>query len=268
MAEIATQNPQPPSEEIPTEVPLGISSVLDKVPMPMNIVPTPEINYDTSYEIFLQKFTISNTDITGRQLFNWSSQWPLGNFANPYNTISAVGWLNWNVPWSLVTAFYSRQVQIDWILKFTPIKVSDCRATMDFVVQYNGAVLPIPYNTRTTNNDLFHWKIDSQDQAFSIAPSQFWMTNNVQTDTMVYHLGTSRGTLNPGFLPMTTVTGFLVNRYQNNLMQPDQFEVIVTLVPIVRNIIGFSGKSNVRTILGLELENQTPRPYFLTKAIP
>lgn len=264
--EISTSNPAPPTGVTPTEVPLGITGTTSQTLSPPNIIYKEPILFNLNESIYYGKFRIDKSYVSGLKVFEWQALYPLGNFDNPYNMGNTNGRYVYTVPWSLLTAFYSKQCKVDWLMNFTFVKVSDCRVSLDLIFNYNG----LSKNTLdplSLSNDSYHVSVDSQDDNFSFEIPQFWLTNNVQTDSGAIFLTPSTGeTIQPAYLPQTVLDVFIRNPYQPNMLQPDFFDVLVTLQPIVRSTVGFAAKSLTKGTA--PYPNAINRPYFLRNRFP
>lgn len=265
--EVSTTNPAPPTGITPTEVPLGITSTTSTSGGPLNRGSNKTALFSLEEGIYLTQFTVNKTMNTGDEVFTWTSWSPLGPNANEYNTVNSGSNSRFLVPWQLFTSFYSKQCKIDWELKFTAVKVSDCRVSFDGLFIYEDKDFTAGY-PELLNNDSVHKIFDDQDDSFSILPPMYWMTNNVNTDSWRVQLVTSGpfARMQPAFLPYTKMSLRVRAPYIPNSMQPDEFTVIVTMNPIVRQTLGIAGKSVTQTLNNV-VESQIPRPYFLTREL-
>lgn len=115
------------------------------------------------------------------------------------------------------------------------------------------------------SNDSIHFHLDSQDQEFHFVVPQHFMTNFINTLTSKFNVGSNSFVAQPAFLPNTTVTVFIRNPYQPNLVQPNQFDVLVFLTPVVTHATSLAGNSVARTY-SPTLDDQVPRPFFHNKS--
>lgn len=265
--EVSTTNPAPPTGVTPTEVPLGITTTTSATGGPLNKGMNKTAMFGLQEGLYYGQFTVNKTMTLSQNVFEWTSWSPLGNTANEYNTVNSASNSRFFVPWELMTAFYSKQVKIDWEIVFTAVKVSDCRVSFDVVFIYEDKNTASTY-PQVLNNDSYHKMFDDQDDSFSVVPPMYWMTNNVNTDSWRVQLLPGGGItrMQPAFLPYTKMLVKIRSPYIPNSMQPDSFQVIVTLRPIVRQAIGIAGKS-VNGTLNIVDEAQIPRPYFLTREL-
>lgn len=265
--EVSTTNPAPPTGVTPTEVPLGITSTTTTSGGPLNKGMNKTAMFNLEEGLYYGQFTVNKTDALGQSVFEWVSWSPLGPTANEYNTVNDGNNSRFFVPWELMTAFYSKQVKIDWEIVFTAVKVSDCRVSFDVIFLYEDKNVALLY-PQILNNDSYHKIFDDQDDSFSVVPPLYWMTNNVNTDSWRVQLvpGGAFSRMQPAFLPYTKMQVRIRSPYIPNSMQPDSFQVVVTLKPIVRQALGIAGKS-VNATLNLTNEAQIPRPYFLTREL-
>jgi len=267
MEEVSTTNPPAPTGVTPTEVPLGISGTMSEVINPVNIPRVPQTIFNLNHGMFLTEFAVHSNMGTGTKVFHWSSFDPFAH-NNLYNlTLGPVETPKLLIPWDLVLPFYSRQCKIDWVLKFTPVKISDCRCSLDFILNYGNTSRNFPVDPNQipllTSNDTFHKQFDDQDDPFEIVIPMFWVTNNVQTQKSIYHLiDDSRHYLKPAYLPETALDVFIRNRYQPNQLQTLDFKIVVELFPIVRQTVGMAAPSLIR-VNNPTLDDFLPLPYFV-----
>lgn len=263
--ETSKTNPVPPTGVTPTEVPLGITARTAIGDFPADIVVEHKSALETDLDIFYGSFPISATDNTGQNVFKHTTLWPLGDFANRYNTVSgADSTLRFFVPWCLVLSFFSKMCKIDWIMRLLPVKVADCRVSLDILFNYDQT----PdgnrvYSTKLMASDSIYKILDSEDDDLTFQIPMFWLTKALQTDV----IGSSVGPVMPAFQPITETRIYIRNKYVPNLMQPNTFNVLVYLTPIVRNITTLAGKS----ALNLDVvtpDRRQPRPYFLLRNAP
>lgn len=266
MEEISTTNPPPPSGVTPTEVPLGISSTVSETTNPVNNDKLRTEVLNINMDAYLSKFTILSTQGPTTNVFSWNSHYPLELEGQYRITADATQTGRALVPWALLTPFFSKQCRIDWALKFTPVKISDARCSLDFVVNYEGEALTyanVNPNQVMLANDSFHKIVDDLDDPFEIVVPMFWLTNNVQTDSNFYQPNSGLGTrLQPTYLPKTSVNVFIRSPYQPNQMQTPSFDMVVTIVPIVRQTLGMAAKSLIRNYTPTTTD-YFPTPYFL-----
>lgn len=263
-----TTNPAPPSGVIPTEVPLGITSTTVPVPGPSDLIIKPLDCFRIVRPIFHSIVNINSTQPVGAQIFHLETMFPLGNFSNRYNTIAGnFDTLRPLVPWMLVEVYFSKFSKIDFEYHFTPIKVADCRVSLDIITIYDNLIGGAAnYTTSTMNNDLFHKNLDSQDDELSLRPPMYWVSKFVQTDSTYKNFAGVQSIVQPGNLPTTQVIGFIRSPYHPSLIQPIDFDVLITVVPIVSVALQIAGKSATGSQMP-DLWEQIPRPWFLHSAV-
>lgn len=266
--EISTTNPAAPTGVTPTEVPLGITSTTTQSGGPVNIKPSLSKSLMINTSVYIGKFTITSSTSIGTSVFTFTTKYPLGDFDNRYNNNSqANSTIQYFVPWSLVPAFYSKQCKIEYELEFVPVKVADCRALLDIIYNYDDGVAMPSDPLLYLANDTETIKLDSQNEPLNMVIPQFFMTENIQTDTFraIKSLApTHRENIQPAFLPTTSIEVRIRNPYQPNLTQPTSFEVLVFLKPIVTSALAIGGKSGVANQFP-DSDFYIPTPYFLNK---
>jgi hypothetical protein len=267
--EVSTTNPAPPTGITPTEVPLGITTATTVTQGPVNIPRTPATSLSLNRPIYIDKFTITPSNVTGQQVYAMTTKFPFGDFPNRYNqNAQEDDTIQFFVPWSLIKAFYSKQCKIDWEMELVPVKVADSRVILDVVFGYDDGQAPPSTQLLYLANDTVSFKLDSQNEPIKIMIPQFWATEVVQTDTFRARQVTAplfANVIQPAFLPTTNVVIRIRNPYQPNLIQPDTFEVLVFLRPIVTTALAIGGKSSVVNRLP-DIETHIPVPYFLNKS--
>lgn len=256
-------NPPPPMGIIPTEVPLGVSGRFDKTLAPVNIPADLSSGLDLKGNgLFLTSFTIDETMVPGTLLFDWTSRYPCGE-TNPFYYPSTDSSVRTIFPpvWEFVKPIFSQQTKMDFMFQFKPIKVSDCRASIDIV--FNQEDVPITYGTFTLANESMHKILDDSDDPINFSVPMIWPINNVATKSMTLY-DTSQTVYQPPYVPYTRMQVFLRNPYQPNLMQPSSFEILVFLYPIPHSTIGIASSSLVRTQYPT-LNDHFPIPWFINK---
>jgi len=254
---LSTTTPAAPSGVAPTEIPLGISGTIAPQLLPANIKPVPASIFTQNWGAYIGNFSVSVSNPVGSMVYSWNTDSPLPD--HNFSTLAG-DTPNFNIPRDLIQAFYSRQSKIDWILRFKPVKVSDCRVSMDFVVDYNSNTVK-PYNELVLSNDTYHKHFDEQDDEFDLVVPMFWPTNNIPT----YGVPSSILPLKPAFYPFTKVSVYIRNQYQPNLMQPMSFEMAVFAIPIVRELVGIHGPSVLFNQFNVPNtpSGGFPLPYFI-----
>jgi hypothetical protein len=242
---ISTTNPIAPTGATPTEVPFGISGSTTLNSIPADLQPASGSMLYSGHGLFLTRFSISTLDTVGSVVWNFDARFPLGRnaFENRYYRVSSGGNYRPIVPWDLWPVWFSAQCRVDYELVFVPVKVGDSRVSLDFVFDYSGLGNTGPYGTDTLVQDSFHKLIDDQDDQFSFTVPLIYVTKLV--NTVPPKFGTLAPTSNdfPAFLPQTTMQVFIRSPYQPNLMQPNSFDVLVFMRPIVRDTQTVVGRS-------------------------
>lgn len=262
MSDITT-NPPPPSGVIPTEVPLGITGLMSPTLGPVDQPPSNKSMFNLNHGFYLGKFTINNTMANGAQVYAKDFFYPMTE--SIFAPVSSPGFVNRIlVPWDLIPAYYSRMCKVDWELEFVPVKVADSRVSLDLIFNYED--IHFVNNTAQFANDNYHKILDDEDDSLRFNIPQFWLTNNVPTDCLAVTTDTGIHNFNPAYLPKTSLVVNLRNKYQNNPLQPDSFEVVVYMYPKVHSAICIAGKSLVRNHFPDEL-TFVPIPWFLAKRV-
>lgn len=229
---LSTTTPVAPTGAAPTEIPLGLSGTIAPQLAPANIVPTAAPIFTQGWGAFIGSFQITAGQPVGQLVYSWNTDSPLPNHDYSGTDNTPV----FNMPRDLIQAFYSRQSKVDWKLRFKPVKVSDCRVSIDFILSY-GSTGP-PFDTMAYANESFHKHFDEQDDEFEITIPMYWVTKNIPT------YGFPEGPLftrKPAFYPFTNLSCHIRNTYQPNLMQPNAFNILVFATPIVREVAGIHG---------------------------
>lgn len=257
-----TTNPAPPSGIIPTEVPLGITSATTSVPGPADLVIKPLAILRSLKPIYVTQIFINQSLSVGAHVWTAESKYPLGALPNRYNTISGANdTLRPICPWSLLTAYFSRFSKIEWTYEFTPIKVADCRVSLDIISTYDEDAQVMGYSTNLMNNDSVHKNLDSQDDPLTVALPQYWASKFIETNTTIVQISTAQVNLQPANIPTTEMRAYVRGKYHPSLIQPVSFAIIVQAHANVTVAIGLSGKSLVRTVIP-DISDQVSRPWF------
>lgn len=247
---LSTTNPPAPTGVSPTEVPLGINSAISETPIPVNF---PLLKNLAMFNVeprgaYLGSFVISQSDPIGSRVFDWDMRFPTEiAAANLYqNVYRAEGKVTMPRIWELLTYFYSMQCKVEFDLEFIPVKTSDCRFSLDLVVNQNGSDLTsLTYQSKLVYDSVHH-VLDDQDTHLRISVPTFWLTDNVASRTFpeTYDVDNNSNVKNP-YIPFTRIQAFIRNPYQPNMIQLDYFRVVVILHPKVLSPVGLAGYSPV-----------------------
>lgn len=258
MNTISTTNPAPPSGITPTEVPLGTSGTISETKAPVNIPILKEMAMFSQQGrgLYLGSFEISTTSTVGTKVFDWSLKNPTYfNTLTLYNGYSNLA-KHVRMPWEFILPYFSRMGKMDFDIEFIPVKVGDCRASLDII--FNQQNRSPAYSTAMLNSDSLHKVMDDMDDPCRFSVPAFWLTNNVSTRRSSPLNSTDL--LQSPFIPYTRVSAYIRNKYQPNLMQPSSFSVVVILHPKPSNNVAIASMSAFVSQSGINVESN---PWFL-----
>jgi len=257
MEVLSTTNPTPPDGGTNASAPLSLSAAF-------SITKSPQLNKEIvpdalfqQVPILIDRFKVSNSQVVGDKIYNWSVfKNGLAKYTPPIDN-EGVGFC----PWSLVQPYYSKMNKMEYVLLMKPVKITDCEVRLHAMWDYTN-IGQQEYNERTLNNHNELFSFDDASDLKVLSVPQFWMTNNVTTNTNAYDEGSNR--INP-YVPTTSLNCFVANTYQNNLTQPDDFEVMVWLVAISQNMKVMAGRRMVKGALKYgDNVHIVPIPYFFS----
>lgn len=232
--EVQTTTPNKPTGIPPPEVPLGIQGTfLNKTGPEKLDLDLGQMRLDNL--LYLETFNIVTSDEIGTSKHSFSTRRGLPINTYTYETVSGTQVV---VPWNMIPAFYSRLSKVDYELHYQPVKVSDCRVSMDFVMNFNNSSLN--YNERTLVNNNVHYLFDDPIQSLDLPIPMFWPTLNVQTNARIFTNETYEEIYKNQFIPWTNVQGFIAAPYIKNALQPTQLPVVAWLSLKPRQVQGAS----------------------------
>ncbi|UHK03081.1 MAG: hypothetical protein GABPV2_gp3 [Guiyang argiope bruennichi polycipivirus 2] len=234
METLSTTNPISPTGGTNTSVPLGISASTEIKPVPLNMPFLSDTIFSNPKKIFIDSFTIKNTQTLYDEVYNWSvrDNKLLQYFGFSTSQDPSI------LPWNLIPAYFSKQVRMEYQLLFYPVKVSDCRVKIDAIVDFIDTLSAADASLFFANlNSQF--QLDEPDGIIQYPVPQYFTTNNVNTDMNSFE---SNVLSFPGFLPKTRIRFSIANRYHNNSLQPESFNVLVFLIAMPINPINMVGK--------------------------
>lgn len=223
-----TTQPAPPLGITTTPTPFSVEGAISDDPIPTNLAPEVVSILEREDVIYLNQFRITNQQSIGTKLYTHDLNYPLGNttttngyYVQPDNTLGTMRPL---VPWKLLPVWFSRQCKITYQLIFEPVKVSDCRVSVDAFFTYDSQDVNV-YDKDTFVLDTVEKIIDDPDDPFIFEVPAFYLTNVVNT----YNTRANLRYIQPAFIPKTKSTLFMRSPYVPNLMQPDTFVMLVYL---------------------------------------
>lgn len=250
METLSTTNPIPPTGGTNTSVPLGITATTELKPIQLNSPIFESDFFSVPKKILIDTFEIKNTQNLYEEIYSWSVRdTKLKQYFSRYDDPKVT-------PWNLIPAYYSKQVRMEYQLLFYPIKVTNCKVKVDAIVDYLDQ-LPAADGAFDFTNQNNQFELDDPDGIITYPIPQYYITNNVPTD-MNYFDGAFRF---PAFLPQTKVRFTIANRYHNNNLQPDSFNVKVFLLAIPVNPQNLVGKK-ICSIDGIDTQLS---PYYYCK---
>lgn len=244
MQQPITTNPIPVSGTTST-VPLSIEGTATASLRQNNIVSLPyepDIKQNLCWH---GKFSITSTQTAGTSVFTW-------DFRHLFITNDQTQWVSGSgrtaaykpsLDYNFIKLFFARMSRCNFFLRLLPVKVSDCRVSLNVVFDYNYNDTTVkPVTVRTMNNDNLLIYLDDSKKEEIINVPAFWLVNYVPNTMGIDAQGT-KYVMN-SFLPSTRLNFAISSPYQPNLIQPDSFEVIVEFGFTEKELSGFSSNTS------------------------
>ncbi|AXV43875.1 hypothetical protein 2 [Yongsan picorna-like virus 3] len=258
MEQIVTTNPIPVSGTTST-VPLSIEGTATAGTSQNNIVQMlyePDILQQLSWH---GKFTINQTQSRGASVFTW-------DFAHLFRTNEQLLWVSGSgkqsvykpsIDYNFVRLFFARMSRCNFFLRLIPVKVADCRVSLNVLFDYASRDTVIkPVTVTTMSNDNMLILLDDPKKETIINVPAFWLVNYIPNNMGI--AGT-KYMLN-SFMPTTRINFTISSPYQPNLIQPDSFEVIVEFGFTEKQISGYSSNTSF-TYYGTVPTTSEPRAW-------
>jgi len=239
MNQIHTTFPNPPSGQLNPEVPLGVSSTLVETPVPLDNLPFDEKNLNQLQWVYAGRFTISDSDNIGKDLFNWNSYRPFGeHWSSDIDIHGARIYL----PQAMKEAYFATFSNIEWMIKYEPIKVTDSRVEVVQLYNFDGNIDAgeLQFGNAETSSYNFEnvqFTFDSPHKVVILIPPLYQMVTKLSNNDSI-RIDTDGQVTQyvPIFLPTTSLSLKLKSRFVHNNLQPPNFEVNVWVYPIIRTL--------------------------------
>jgi len=247
MNEIQTTIPISPTGLSTTEVPMGITGTLTTQLVSQDSVAEMHALFDPDRWIYIDKFVISQSVAPLKKVWSWWAGNPLkGN----YTVEAKVGDPSTRtqlIPRSLVIPQFSRTAMISWELMFKPVKINDCRVQLDIINFYGREPADnVDLSSPMFLNDMIHYMVDDPNQVMVFKPNMFWLQRNVHSKQSLYDDNAFLDL--PATLPNTYISVYMRTKYVPNLMQLDEFTMLVYARPIITGLSGFTSTVRMSSI--------------------
>lgn len=274
MSEVSTVTPNAPVGQISPEVPLGISASLAQTVQPVDNPPLiRNSNLDGKW-IFLDSFEITKNMTIGTNLFNWDSYNPfmdvLKHKYDPTRTYDIP-----NMVHAMKDAYWATFLNMEYEMKFEPIKVTDSRVELFIQKNYDGRkdTDALKYSNAATssfNQENEVVVLDSPSTAVLFQPTLFQMQTKANNLAGIVNFAPSQlDKIWPAFIPTTTIAVKLQSRFINNNLQPDSFEVNVWIRPIIKTMSQLTSRTRSVTRYGdpVFVVNYVPSAWWMSNPI-
>lgn len=244
MQQPITTNPTPVSGTTST-VPLSIEGTATASTNQNNIVILyyePDILQNLNWH---GKFTINSTQMKGTSVFTW-------DFRHLFISEEQLQWVSGtgklaaykpSIDYNFVKVFFARMSKCNFFLRLLPVKVADCRVSLNVVFDYSYNNTPInPVDVKTLNNDNMLIYLDDPKKDTIINIPAFWLVDYVTNAMGVSASGTQY--IENHFLPTTRANFAISSPYQPNVLQPPEFEVVVEFGFTEKKLSGFSSSTS------------------------
>jgi hypothetical protein len=254
-----TTQPLPPMGQTTMPTPLSVEGIMSHNIEPDNLVTQSIPAMTQNNSLYYGKYSIDRDQPTGAKFFEYNLEYPLGVTDNLYyQQPDNLGNFRMNLTWALLPVYFSRSCKVDFIQVHQPIKVSDCCVSFDVISRYSGKA-NTNYNTDAFANDTQQAMFDDTDDHFTSLVPSYWATSCVPTRYTRY-----LNNYQPAFIPKTVQSFFIRSPYVNNALQPDSFDVLVYLIPIISLSSTMVSPTRVtRTIP--TIDNFIPLPYVFNR---
>lgn len=268
MEAVSKTNPLPPSGLTNTSVPLGIEASVSEVPQPVNISVQPTTVFKQRHGMYLGNFQLPKSAPIGKLLYEWDYRKP---FTDSYKRTldSETNQYSLFTPWDLVMPILSKEVKMEYLLQFIPVKISDSRARIDVIYKFEADQPADVYSTKLLANYNSRPCLDDSDEQLLFSIPTYWISNNVTTDMVLTTAKNSTGGIEDlnmpsAFIPETQMKVYVASRYHPNNMQMDEFNVHVIIYPIPTSMLGLAGKrTHTVSRPGVDSRTSLLTPYFL-----
>lgn len=275
--QVITTTPNPPVGQLTPEVPLGISASLTPNTMQPDTKPLQVDQTQNAQWTYIDRFEISNDSAAGTFLWKWNSYEPLTTKFQVFKGASFTSMIY--LPHSLKEAYWASFLNVEWELKFEPIKVTDSRVeiiiSQGFIgntddssnLKYGDTFMD---STQLWNETEIH-AFDSPETVVIFKPKLFQPQSKMMNNDSIEHFTNpeSFGKLWPSFAPTTTVVVRQKSEFVNNSLQPNTFKVNVWIRPIITAMSEFTSRC-----LNTSLKNSSiyqlsysPYPWWLYREV-
>nr|UCC70384.1 hypothetical protein [Hammarskog picorna-like virus] len=239
-----------------TTNPVPVSGTTSTVPLSIEGTATASANQENLARMLYEpdllqnlswhgKFTINATQAPGTSVFTW-------DFRHLFTAASQIQWVvgagrlaayKPSLDYHFVRMFYARMSRCNFFLRLLPVKVADCRVSLNVLFDYSyNDVDILPVNVKTMSNDGLLVLLDDPKKEVIIDIPAFWLVNHVPNTMGIDETG-NKYILNK-FLPTTRANFTISSPYQPNIIQPDSFQVIVEFGFTEKKISGYSANSS------------------------
>lgn len=256
---IQTTTPNRPTGIPPPQVPLGIQGtflpMVGTQPLEGELMQI-RLNNPALYQVI----EITTADTIGTRKLSFDTRVGL-NINNYVKTLTQGSQIL--VPWGMIEAYYSRMSKVDYELVIQPIKVADCRVSMDFVFDFKSS--DMTYDTKTLVNNNVHYAFDDPIDLLDLPIPMYWPVLNINTNIYSYNRATGFEVRKNSFLPSTKLNGFIAAPYVRLSLHPTTVTLVVWLRMVPRQLQGACAMKMKASFVS-ELETQShrflPVPYW------
>lgn len=256
-----TTQPLPPMGQTTTPTPLSVEGIMSHNINPDNLKRQEIPAMTAKNSLYYGKYTIDRDELTAAKFFEHKMEFPLGGAGNLYYTqADSLGNLRINLTWALMPIYFTRSCKVDFMMIHQPVKVSDCVVSFDVIHRYSGKANDT-YNTDAFVNDNVQGMFDDTDAHFQMSIPTFWPVGAVPTRYTRFVRN-----IQPMFIPKTVSSFYIRSPYVNNAIQPDSFDVLVYLIPIISNSSTMVSPTRVSRIEP-NVDNFLPLPYVFNREL-
>lgn len=254
-----TTQPLPPMVQTTTPTPLSVEGIMAHNSVPDTLVRQPIPAMNNKNALYYGKYTIKSDQPTRSKIFEYNLEFPTGKTNNLYYVQpDNSGNLRMNLTWALLPAYFSRTCKIDFYQVHQPVKIADCAVSYDVINRYSGKPNE-QYSTNAFTNDVVSGMFDDTDDHFIYLTPSYWAVGSTPTRYSRYQVN-----IQPAFIPKTVSSFYIRSPYIPNALQPDSFEVLVYLIPVISLTSTIVSPTRVISESPI-FDNFIPMPYFFNR---
>jgi len=236
---VTTENPTPPVGLQANEI-FTVDTALQPQTEELNLIREMIPNIRPAKDIYLETLEIPLT-LGPRQRVGNSGMSSVNPLDDKYRIKygGEQGLVKYFCPWALIPLHLSALAQLDFDLVYRPIKVNDCRVSLDFLYKYSGTYVGDVITANDYQRDTITINIDDVEEEFIIPMNMYYLFPNISTRAYINNSYVEPEVLKTApdaFIPVVAFRAYIKNPYQPSSIQPDKMKLQVWLRPRISNI--------------------------------